>query len=212
MSICYFNNQKNGTFTNEKVVTICPLEPSFPTRLLFQAYRIWMTISRFRAGQPGRGRHTAPRGENTAVNHLRTWAAQQILALCSLGPPSGCRYLREERLYHSVFLLFPATSICAFHKAKSDGLLNFRSSWHKPLEWPGSEGGWRCLPGPPTQAPNLVCRCLLRVYPIQKVYGNSPQRGFLTCCLKKTANGFVESNWTGNKCEWEWHNLFNLLG
>lgn len=40
MSICYFNNQKNGTFTNEKVVTICPREPSFPTRLLFQAYRI----------------------------------------------------------------------------------------------------------------------------------------------------------------------------
>ena len=95
-------------------------------------------------------------GGDAGTIHLRSWTAQKIMALCSRGLPSECGYLSEERLFHSVLLLFPDTSICAFHMAR---LLNF---WSKSLKWPGFKWGrGHDLMVLPCRPQIFTCHCLV---------------------------------------------------
>ena len=141
-----------------------------------------MKRSRCQAGEPARGHHTVPgvgggEGGDAGAIHLRTWTAQKIMALCSLGLPSKCGYLSEERLFHSVLLLFPlhpsALSMWpGFLISELCGISHLNDQVLK------GEGGTTFMV-PPCRLQIFICHCLAGgdVYPVLKVNINSPQRG-----------------------------------
>lgn len=139
-SVCYFNNKKYAKFMKEKGGIICLLWPSCPTCLLLcPAYKMNEVIF-FHADPrswPEPGQVQGIVGEVTPklpVMRHRLKSSEDLdqrtgSLTYHLGMGTSVRIS-----YHSVFSLCPATSICVFHTAESDGFLNFRSLWHKPLK------------------------------------------------------------------------------